>query len=77
MNCAWCGASYAEKPGKTYCSAACRNAFHSACRNYVHEALAAGFVTVGILRERYSGRMQRACTANGGHSGEEVSDGVG
>ena len=59
--CLWCGAAYARRAtggsAQRFCSAGCRQAFHTEARCYVAREMAAGRMTVASLRE---GRDQRA-----------------
>ena len=59
--CLWCAAAYARRAtggsAQRFCSAGCRQAFHTEARCYVAREMAAGRLTVASLRE---GRDQRA-----------------
>ncbi len=54
QRCFWCGAEFsAKKVGanpKRFCSARCKNRFHSAARRWVARALADGRISLADLR---------------------------
>lgn len=56
--CRWCPRTFEAKPGKEFCSTACRTQFHAALRAWGTLALDRGLVTVETLKA-----VLAACTA--------------
>jgi hypothetical protein len=59
--CRWCGRGFVSRrrgSPQTFCSTACRSAFHSACRRRTEREFAAGRLTVGDIRDQFA----KACT---------------